>query len=98
MNINTSDIHIIIPMRKTKVFYELIRNDTLTCYVKKVELRFNSTQERYTRPEEEVLTWLNVLSKCPMLETPINLKSALFMLTSFGLCFTSATYGQFREK
>ena len=40
MNINTSDIPIIIPMRKTKVFYEIIRNDNLTCYVKKVELRF----------------------------------------------------------
>ena len=39
MNINTSDIHIIIPMRKTKDFYEIIRNDNLTCYVKKVELR-----------------------------------------------------------
>ena len=39
MHINTSDIHIIIPKRKTRDFYEIIRNDNLTCYVKKVELR-----------------------------------------------------------
>ncbi len=31
--------HEVIPMSKTKDFYEIIRNDSLACYVKKVELR-----------------------------------------------------------
>ena len=57
MNINTSDIHIIIPMRKTKDFYEIIRNDNLTCYVKKVELRLNPSNSiiiRYPSDMENV--------------------------------------------